>query len=233
MSFVQRDSILRLIEQLGQVIAIAIGLAKGGQPDEALQVIDQALKGLVGFDLDDIEQMRAEDVIQMVRLARSGHIAPAEMVAGDLAFTAGLLAEAAEIHGLQGELARRDTGRLKALQLYLTVLTEEQPDLAVAVQVVPSLLEKLEGYELPYQTIYQLWQYHEQRGEFARAEDRLFELLDNEQSGDEIVGDGIAFFLRLLDRTDAELEAGGLPRDEVEAGLDELRGLAPRVLRGS
>lgn len=71
----------------------------------------------------------------------------------------------------------------------------------------------------------QLWRYAEQTGQFAKAEDWLFALLADAPGNDDLIRRGIAVYQRLCERSDAELQAGQLPREEVLAGLAELQGM--------
>ena len=222
MSLVQRDYILRIFEQMGQVVAVVIGLKKNGEPAEAMNVMNGSLQGLVGFDMDVIERLGADDLVQMVRLSRSGSASAAEMVPGQLAVIAGLLAEAAGIYEIQGDPGLADAARIKALHLYLVILTEERLAHDVATGGVAPILEELSEYALPFELTVLLWRYHEQIGDYARAEDCLFELLEEYGVTETVVPHGVAFYQRLLARSDSELASGGLPRDEVEAGLREL-----------
>jgi len=68
-----------------------------------------------------------------------------------------------------------------------------------------------------------LMQHYERSGQFAKAEDALFAMLEDEPRHPRILEFGIAFYQRLEGRSDASLDAGELPRPEVEAGLTELR----------
>ena len=61
MSMVQKDYLMRLIEQLGSVSAVILGLKRGGEHQEIIPVARKALTGLVGLDLDEVESMRADD----------------------------------------------------------------------------------------------------------------------------------------------------------------------------
>lgn len=226
MSLVQRDYILRLFEQMGQVIAIVIGLKKDGEPTEAIKVVSDALHGLVGFNLDDIERLSAEHLVQMIRIARSGHASPGEMVAGQLGVVGRLLDEVAGVHEMQGDQDRADRARLKALHLYLVVLVEEQVAIDDVSAAVDPLVERLNEFVLPFAVSDLLWRHYEQQGQYAFAEDTIFDLLETSDGDESVVGNGVAFFERLLRKDDADLVAGGLPRDEVVSALAELRGYA-------
>src|SRR6266567_188118 len=56
----------------------------------------------------------------------------------------------------------------------------------------------------------------------VHAEDALFEAIDDLPADTSLVDAGIAFYQRLLALQDADLETGGLPRDEVKSSLAEL-----------
>lgn len=218
----QRDYILRLIEQLGQVWAILYTLVTKGKFAEALLVIDQALQRLVGFSLAEAEALSAEDLIELVRLG--GSRLEESMIADQLTVIASLLREAAEVYAIQGDLDRADNQRLKALHIFLAALTGKgSPSSPHVVEAVEPLLDQLSAYELPAGVKNLLWQHFERVGQFAKAEDWLFELLEDDQVEPGTIERGIAFFERLLERSDAELIQGDLPRDEVLAGLAQLQ----------
>ncbi|TNF23578.1 MAG: hypothetical protein EP329_27170 [Deltaproteobacteria bacterium] len=62
----------------------------------------------------------------------------------------------------------------------------------------------------------------EHGGDFAGAEDALFKVLKLVGPQAEVLARGRALYVELLKKDDAELEAGNLPRDEVEESLAEL-----------
>jgi tetratricopeptide (TPR) repeat protein len=67
--------------------------------------------------------------------------------------------------------------------------------------------------------------FYEQAGQFAKAEDALFSLIEAAPGNTDALAMGAAFYGRLLRLDDGQLAAGGLPREEVEAGLAELKRL--------
>ena len=56
----------------------------------------------------------------------------------------------------------------------------------------------------------------------AKAEDILFELLETHPADQEIRAQGIAFYKRLLAKSDADLQAGDFSRSEVHEGIAQL-----------
>lgn len=220
----QRDYILRLIEQLGQVLTVILGLKQAGKREEAEAVVDQSLRRLAGLSLPEVDALPAEGLVHLIRLTRSGH--PSDnSVAEQLTILAVLLREAADLGDDEGDPERVDQRRLKSLQLFLTVLMEEDPDSSHATAAIEPLLGQLSAYDLPAGVKDRLWQYYERTGQFARAEDWLFELLEDEQAGSDVVDRGVMFYRRLAEMSDDELLQGNLPRPEVLAGLAELEAM--------
>ena len=76
---------------------------------------------------------------------------------------------------------------------------------------------------LPTRTQALLMQHYEHTGQFAKAEDALFTMLEAEPENDAIAEFGIVFYQRLLAQTDAVLNGANLPRAEVAEGLKELQ----------
>jgi hypothetical protein len=76
---------------------------------------------------------------------------------------------------------------------------------------------------LPRETEALLMHHYERSREFAKAEDALFAMLEAEPGNAGLVEFGVAFYERLRGQSDAALEAGNLPRSELEASLAELR----------
>lgn len=219
---VKRDYLLRVIEQLGVAWAGVLrlaGLRQGGQYQEAEQTIDQLLRQFLGLNSGALTTLSAAELIGLVRLGRAAG-AGDEVIAEKLLLLGALLREHAELQEAQGDHDSAVESALKGLQVYLTVVVEEGVRDERAVAAVAPLVDKLAAYELPFEVRDLLWQFHEQTGEFADAEDRLFEILED---APDLVPEGIAFFERLAALPDAALIAGNLPRDEVVAGLAELR----------
>lgn len=217
------DYILRLIEQLGQALGSIVALKGKELYRDAMGVIDQALQELFGFDLRTAEALPPETIIDLVRL-RSERLDPAA-VAEQLIALGTLLREAADLHAAEGNGDARDGDRYRALQVFLSVLDEDAVPSPRAADAVEPLLADLAAYDLPAPTKAQLFRHFERSGQYAKAEDWLFDLIEDDQAPSDTLAQGIAFFERLLAQPDAALEQGDLPRDEVMAGLAQLRAM--------
>jgi hypothetical protein len=125
---------------------------------------------------------------------------------------------------MKGEPGWMRDFRLHALDLFLEVHDAyDAPELAERRAAMERMINRLEEYRLPPDALQRLLPYYERAGRYADAEDVLYELLAETRAQGEAAfrsaaDAGDALYRRLLARTDAQLEAGGLPREEVEEG---------------
>jgi tetratricopeptide (TPR) repeat protein len=209
----QRDYLMRQIEQIGQMLAHILGLAKGGRGDEALGMFDEAYKPLIGVGS---RVVAALDEGQLVDLLTSGSNPDMRRVAlalellkaeGDLYAEAGQAGEAAIRHR-----------RAVALAGCLAARSERLLDRDLAA----GLLERAAELELSTaQRLAGAWVL-EALARYADAEDALFELIDEDPDDPEPVEEAIAFCQRLRPLEPEQLVAGGLTHEEVTDTLAEL-----------
>lgn len=211
------DYIMRFIRQFAAFLAQVLGIAAVGKYREAHAEIEQKLKELSGLDSDSLLRLDEGGLITTLRL-----YAPSAWQETGAA-TAALLDQQASFYAAQNQPDASYAHRLKALHLLLELLTADErfepPGYAPDVEEIRT---ELETYVLPFRTYATLLRYYEQEGDYAEAEDVLFQWIDSDPDSPMPVEQGIAFYRRLLARDDADLEAGNLPRAEVEAGLAEL-----------
>jgi uncharacterized protein YuzB (UPF0349 family) len=214
----RRDFILRMIEEFAQALSRIRSLKKNQRWREASAALDAEFKQLIGDGAQIVARHSETELV--TRLMRDG---PTHVVRDKTRMLIALLIEAGDIAAAEG---REEEGRecyLKALHLLLDVLARgevfESPEFLPKVEL---LKEALLGTTLPPRTHTMLMQHHERSGEFAKAENALFAMLDAEPGNDAIVEFGVAFYTRMSAQSDAALADGGLPRGEVEEGLKEL-----------
>lgn len=214
---VRQDYIIRMIEKFAQLLAQIVGRNEAGEHDEAHRLIAASTDELVGLSLE--EALASGDATLISRLI-SGK---SPMEARERCFMlVTLMAQAGETFGRQGDLEKRRACLLKALNLQLAIASFADEDVVPDyVPRVDALLLELRDEPLPPALLAALMRFHESQGQFAKAEDRLFELLERVERRGPVLELGNAFFHRLLARDDESLERGGLPRGEVEAGLAE------------
>jgi tetratricopeptide (TPR) repeat protein len=204
---------MRQIEQVGQMLARILGLAKGGRGDEALGMFDEAYRPLLGIGSRVVAML---DDGQLVDMLTSGSNPDMRRVAMALE----LLRTEADLYagtGQAGEAAVRYR-RAVALAGCLAARSERLLDRELAA----SLLERAEELELSAAQRLAVARVLEALGRYADAEDALFELIDEAPGDPGPVEEALAFCQRLRPLEPEQLAAGGLPIEEVNATLAEL-----------
>jgi hypothetical protein len=210
----RKDYIMRLIEQLGVAMARIIALKNNNQAHEALKEIEQACEKYLGLDPRVIEAASGEALLGLMSMG--GKFDPRRAV-----LLGELLKEEGELYEMESMAERSYWGYTRSLWLFLESMNSDP-----AVRTPENLedtrfvLGKLARYELSPELKSRLFCYYEWNGEFDKAEDMLFDLLDRDRHA--WVERGMQFYARLGAKPDAELARGGLPREELELGMKEL-----------
>jgi tetratricopeptide (TPR) repeat protein len=209
----QRDYLMRQIEQAARVLAAIMKKALGGEVDQALTMFDQAYQPLLGVSQRVVSTLTDE---QLISLLTSGSMPDLRRVASVLE----VVKSEADVHAQAGHEQAAAVRYRRALSLagYLAGRSSELLDTELAGEVV----ERTGGMALDPGQRLGLARVLESLGRYADAEDVLFEAIDDLPADTGLVDAGIAFYQRLLALEDADLETGGLPRDEVRSGLAEL-----------
>lgn len=214
---IRKDYFLRLIEQATKGIRYALMGVQAEQYEEAHEAVGETLHQLLGLGLPAIANLSDEQLLGILQLHHGQDWRERSLVIAALLKTEG------DICGPEGREKRQFNHYLKALYLLLTA-SERSDDLPEPIPSVAALVALLQDYVLPAHTYQALLDYYERTNQLAQGEDVLFTWL--EDGGEEsAVAAGIAFYQQLLGKSDAELEAGNLPRAEVEAGLNEFLGI--------
>ena len=79
---------------------------------------------------------------------------------------------------------------------------------------------------IPPSTLAALWRHYERIGAYARAEDILFILLEEQPDNPALISEAKLFYERLPRQSDTALEEGNLPREEVKEGFAEIQKLS-------
>jgi hypothetical protein len=213
---IKQDYLLRMIAMLAEVLANLATLRKQGKNVEAQAIVDEQFMKLIGLEAKFLDSLALGDLVGLLRPS-IGLDASRALAAADLFYEQG------HIRAAQGDEVGAFASHVKSLTLYLEVFTMpgsiDLPDRAAKAE---ELIESIGEYELPAPTETRLFQYFEKTNRYAAAEDLLFDRLDANEDDDAFRDLGRAFYERLLLKSDADLEAGGLPRDEAQDGLAKL-----------
>jgi tetratricopeptide (TPR) repeat protein len=218
---INKDYILRMAERFGRYLAIILRLREYNKQEEALLYIDELFLQTTGLTTGFINSASEEMLLNL--------ISPLGVLNVEKClWMAVLLQQEGDIYVELGKSNESYYRYLKALHLFLEVASHNSDvkdiDITMAID---DILNKLAEYELPLKTNNKIFRYFEKMGSYARAEDVLFEMVEageeeKEFARSEIVEQGISFYNRLLKKSDADLKAGNLSREEVKEGLAQL-----------
>lgn len=217
---IRRDYILRMIEECIRALARISLLKQDQRWNEVGAELDAEFNKLIGDGAQAVARFSETELL--ARLMQDG---PTHALREKTLILTALLKGAGDLAAATDRMAESRECYLKALHLLLDILARSEAfECPEFVPKVEMLRGSLAAAPLPVRTHALLMQHYERTGEFAKAEDALFAMLDSEPDNDAIVEFGLEFFQRLLAQSDGSLIAGSLPRAEVEEGLKELQG---------
>ncbi|EFU38316.1 hypothetical protein PVOR_29938 [Paenibacillus vortex V453] len=209
----RRDYLVRLIEDMSQMIAKVFSLKQERKHTEALWELDDLFKRQFRLNSQLLRSLSASDIEQLFR--NHGYLE-----ADKLQSAARLMEEEASI---LLELEREEAAALlytKVFQLYLkAALQGADPKLLNLPERIHIVRERLKSYALPDTAARDYYAYAEQQGMYAEAENILYQLLDHRAIE---YNEALQFYQRLQLKSPEELVNGGLPLEEVREGMDEL-----------
>ena len=211
---IRKDYFLRLVEQATKGIRYALMGVEAGDYTEAHEAIGESVRQLLGLGLGSVANLSDEELLGILQLYHAQDWRERSVIMAALLKTEG------DVCGQEGRERSQFNHYLKSLHLLLAA-SETADDFPEPVPSVAELVLLLQDYVLPAHSYQMLLDYYERTNQLAEGEDMLFTWLE-EGGGETTVTAGIHFFQRLAEKSDAELEAGNLPRAEVEAGLQEL-----------
>lgn len=206
----QRDYFMRMIEQMTEVLGQVMKLRREQKQEEALWVIDELLDKRFRLSSKLIRSLSDDDLMKV--MTTNGLLETDHMQA-----IAILIKQEAELYD---ELGRENESYglyMKALRLFVRLsLHGAEPTIVEPREQIAELLEQLRPYELPDSLKQLLMEWYEAEGRYDIVENMLYELLEAKAISTAEAAD---VYRRLLLYSDAQLAAGGLPREEVEHGL--------------
>jgi Family of unknown function (DUF6483) len=215
----QRDYILRIAEEFGRALAQVLYHRQSKNYAAAQTLIDEQCKQLLGVGIGFVHSMPEETLLSMLTSLGTLNSEKCWLLAI-------LLKEEGDIYQDQGNFNESYYSYLKSLNLILEVLLLDT--IISGTDFIPELeglLNKLSDYELPLRIKLMLFRYFDQTGKYAKAENVLFEMLASGDPGVDIHTRGIAFYQRLMRKSEAELNAGNFSKEEVEEGMAKFKSI--------
>ncbi len=217
---IRRDYILRMIQDFMAILARLNSLKQDQLWGQADALLDEEFKRLTGSGSRAVASLTETEL-----LARIISTEPTIVVREKTLILTRLLKEAGDVAAAQSHQEESRSCYLKGLHLLLqTMATGESADWPDFAPRVESFLLELERLgPLPLATLAMLMQHYELLGEYGRAEDMLFTMLDSDEANPAVAQLGETFYERMRHKSDATLQSGNLPRAELKGGLEEFR----------
>ncbi|MFN2212041.1 MAG: DUF6483 family protein [Anaerolineales bacterium] len=209
------DYFLRMINQMLVVLTQILYHKDAGQYQEAQILIEQSLEQLLGVRPGLLKQMDDDSVLRL--LTSQGELDPDR------------LAMVAELYKLEGDLLvaqnvnpEADNLYLRSLTFYLQISLNGNPQGLISLDdKIDELYQKFSDRDVPEEVLYLLFDYYEERGDYARVEQQISGLLKKDDHLPVILPGIIAYYGALLEKSDQDLAAGGISRALIQAGLDK------------
>jgi hypothetical protein len=216
---IRRDYILKMIEECIQALRRIQALKKGQRWQEAEALVDDEFQKFLGTGAEGLARMTETEL-----LAKLLEGEPTQAVRDKTLLLVTVLQQAGELEMMQDRPGKGTAFYLKGLHLLLEVLTHEDVfEWPEFVPKVEAFMAALHDSILPMRTQAMLMRHYERTGQFAKAEDALFAMVEEDPGNAKLLEFGISFYERLKGQSHAALNAGNLPRPEVDAGLADLQ----------
>jgi hypothetical protein len=207
-----------MLAEFFEVLSRIRALRKGQKWQEASQVTDRELQQLLGGEARTIVGLSETELL--ARLIKSETTLA---VREKTLMVATLLKEAGDIAAGEAKPDEGNSYHLKGLHLLLGVLARgDDSEFPEFVPRVEAFLSALGDFRLPITTQAMLMQHYERVGEYAKAEDMLFSMIEAQPGNQDLLKFGISFYERLQRHSDDALVQGNLPRAELEASLAQI-----------
>ena len=198
----------------GLLNAVRLRTAKLYQ--EAMDVIQHTLEEFFGLDIDVLNQV---DDTSLLESMRQDGVLDLERVA----IAADLFHEAGTLYSIQNRPVEAQTNYVRALYFYLEVVLNTEEEIPEELSgKIDELYGTLGINDVSIETQLSLYYYFDRQSNYREEKAALNELLLNDGIQEEMSEEGLALYERLAEKSDQELETGGITRGEVEEGMRRL-----------
>src|SRR4051812_12793032 len=216
---IRRDYILKMIEECIQALRRIQALKRGQRWQEAEELVDDEFQKFLGTGAEGLARLTDTEL-----LAKLPEGEPTQAVRDKTLLLVTVLQEAGDLDFIQDHPERGRDYYLKGLHLLLEILAREDVfEWPEFVPKVEAFMAGLQDSMLPMRTQAMLMRHYERTGQFGKAEDALFAMVEEDPGNTKLLEFGVSFYERLQGQSHAALNAGNLPRTEVDAALSDLR----------
>ncbi|MGG0824984.1 DUF6483 family protein [Paenibacillus turicensis] len=212
----RRDYLVRMIEEMTEILGKVFGLKQERKFTEALWQLDDLYKRQFRLSNDLLRSLSAKDIVEIFHTG-------GKLEVDKLQNLAYLMKEEGNLLIAAGQQDEGTFTLMKSLHLYLTAAQGgADRTLWKLADQIDELIVDLNKYRLPKETEQLRLQYEEAEGRYGRAEDIIYIMLQEQWITRE---EALAFYERLLQMDHSTLSQGGLPIEEVHEALQELRNI--------
>lgn len=213
----KRNLTSELITKFNEALAKILEYKNEGKYDHALDVIDSTLKEIFRLGMKFFNTLSDDNLIEMIKIDGALNTDKCIMMAK-------LLEEEADILECQGNSNEAFYISLKSLNLFFQAYigNNQDCDLQQYFTDINAIIEKTSDYKLDFVLQNHIMDYFLKTGKYDKAENILFEILEDNNFDKDTLEKGLAFYSNLLDKNDDDLQNGNLSREEVEDSLNAL-----------
>lgn len=214
----KRNLTAELVGKFNEALAKIKENREEGKNEEALIVIDNTLKDLFRLGFKFFNSFSDENLIDMVKTDGTINADKCIMMAK-------LLEEDAEILEDLGNSDESFYIYLKSLNLFLEAFLnkDEDCDLQGFFSDIDIIIEKICDYKVPVILQNKMIDYYIKTKNYDKAENILYEILEENDFNKNLLEKGISFYKDLLNKDDEDLENGNLSKEEIIESLSSLK----------
>lgn len=214
----KRNLTSELIGKFNEALAKIKDYKREGKNEEALNAIDNTLKDLFRLGIKFFNSFSDENLIDMVKTDGTINADKCIMMAK-------LLEEESEILETLGNSNEAFYIYLKSLNLFLEAFLSknEDCDLQCFFSDIDIIIEKVCDYKVPLILQDKIIDYYIKTKNYDRAENILYEILEDNNFNKSVLEKGISFYKELLTKDNEDLKNGNLDREEIIESLSVLK----------
>lgn len=186
-----------------------------GDIEKCKKLINKQLRALIGLDIETIDTL-SFDTIKDILSKDNQYNAEKYIALGELLKLEGLVSEKEE--NIQNKLFYYE----KIVEAFFEGYEEDETINKKYLNESKEQIEELMQYEISINIEKKIFRLYELLGSFDKAEDLLFQMINETNKDKEIIEQGKAFYNRLKELPQSLLEKGNFSFEEVEDSYKEL-----------
>jgi hypothetical protein len=204
---------MRIVEQFGAFLWDIAFNKKLKNYDLAIEKIEEAYNRLLGLERGKIKDIEADEIIKDNTYEDTLNNGNIEIIATLLFEEADIIEQINGFNKVSFECYQKSF----VLFYLLTkeIMTQNYHE------KFDEILKKMDNYEINDELKFKMYKYYEEKGLYGKAEDKLYEIMENNYP--KIENEIIMFYEKLLEKEDEILEKGNLPRNEIIEGMNNIK----------